>query len=332
MKQTLEMVSKHLQADSIDPSQCNVTDVSGLPETDDQWLMCVFQPPMWINDRSTPYRPFQLMIVDGGNGMILATETFSERPTQDQVVQAMAKTMHQPLVGDPRQPEFIVVDPDMQDLEWEHSGFEIVPGDERLRSVFTELIADMLKRMGPVDEALATQAGVDNDSMSRLYQSAARFYKAAPWMMVGFDKLLKLVPAGGRSGRTWGVTVIGQLGQTIGLSLMEDVDAAREFIQQEADLENLDVVTIQYGEIFEMPPMDLWYLERNNWEVAGQDAYPMIIKVLRGMQPACLTHEEMQMITLVMDAVPQFLDLPRDSSVDLTDGLGNQFCLSWEIH
>jgi hypothetical protein len=174
---------------------------------------------------------------------------------------------------------------------------------------------------------------VTKEFLEGFYVTAARFYRAAPWRMVGGDRLMKLTfpeePA-----TSWGVSVIGQLGQTLGLSLMRDIEAARAFIEQDEDpraIETLDTISVQFGEAFDMLPRDLWNLERNHWEVAGDEGYPLVVKMEAGGRPVCPSHEELMMTQAVMRSLPSFLDRPGHGAIPIQDASGRTMRLGWEI-
>ncbi|GAA5508013.1 hypothetical protein [Novipirellula caenicola] len=333
LAESLDALARRLERLASDRSdEADEIDVADLPQSDQQWWVGVFQPPMWILDRATPYRAYMQLVLDASSGCIVGTEGTADMPSPEQQWQVLVETMAEPMVGQPRRPESIVLDPRMsaEPLTRYSGSFNVFTGDQQVADSFDKLIAGLLLNSGQGETPLAETEGVTEKLMERYYDAAARFYKAAPWKMVGGDNLIRLeYRESGES--SWGITVMGQLGQVLGLSLIENVKHARKFIQQKCPMEELVAISVQFGEAFDMVPIDFWHLEQNHWSVADAEAYPLVFKIDHGKHSSDLSNEDLRMVESVMSVLPRFLDQPRDQTMDAKDSLGREFRLSWEL-
>ncbi|EMI17678.1 hypothetical protein RMSM_05404 [Rhodopirellula maiorica SM1] len=333
ISESLDALARQLDPRSGDTrSGTDVVDVSELPQSDQQWWVGLFQPPLWIADRATPYRAYLQLILDSNSGCVVGTDSSVELPSAERQWQVLVETMANPMVGQPRRPESVILDPRMsaEPLTRYSDSLKVITGDQQVAAGFDELISNFLLSSGEGEVPLAKTEGVTNELMERYYDAAARFYKAAPWKMVGGDNLIRLEYL--ESGEpSWGITVMGQLGQVLGLSLIENVKQARKFLQQECPMEKLVAISIQFGEAFDMVPIDFWHLEQNHWSVADAEAYPLVIKMDHGEYASGLSSGELRMVESVMSVLPRFLDQPRDQTMEAKDSLGREFRLSWEI-
>lgn len=333
LAESLDALARRLERLASDRGdETDEIDIADLPQSDQQWWVGVFQPPMWIVDRATPYRAYLQLVLDASSGCVVGSDSTAELPSPEQQWQVLVDTMADPMVGQPRRPESIVLDPRMsaEPLTRYSGSLNVFTGDQLVADSFNELITGLLLNSGQGETPLAETEGVTEKLMERFYDAATRFYKAAPWKMVGGDNLIRLeYRESGES--SWGITVMGQLGQVLGLSLIENVKHARKFIQQECPIEELVAISIQFGEAFDMVPIDFWHLEQNHWSVADAEAYPLVIKMDHGEHASGLSNEELRMVESVMSVLPRFLDQPRDQTMEAKDSLGREFRLSWEL-
>lgn len=307
---------------------------NSIPPKDSPWAVGLFRPPLWIHDRSTPYRTFLLVVLDLEQGFILKTESWVEQPSDEELVEALVGAASSPSVGKPYRTSTVFIDPQsIQELQCVASlEVECFDGSEPVEKIFDELLRDLLRNASPSPESLDEQSGVSKTQLKKLYSSLAAFYRSAPWERVGSDLLLEITHES--SGTSWGATVIGQLGQTTGISLIKDIERAFEFVHSQGDLSDQIFLTVQFGEAFEMLPLDFFVLERNSWSVGGEEGYPFIAKGLNTNQPSesdlCAPNlHELLLIEATARTLLTFLDQPRDSEHRFEDMQGNRYRLRW---
>lgn len=313
-------------------------DIDRMPATDAPWLVAVLQPPIWIGDQSTPHRPFLQLVLDSENGTILKSEMTTTKPSAVQQVEVVASAMLRPMVGSSRCPSTIVVHPQL-----DHSAFDsamqeitnsdcvkIVAGDDEIVSMFESLVVDMVRSNNPTSTVMIEQDGVDSEMLSRLYQAAARFYRVAPWNLVGGDQLVQ-ASSGSTPGYQWGVGVMGQMGQAMGLSIIEGIDVAKSMIRGKCDMSCLSAISIQFDEAYDIPPLELWEIETQNHDIANEEAYPLFMRIKNGKAGHALSAGEIQTVIDLLNHLPAFLRLNRSegSTTHGVAGTGSHLELQW---
>ncbi|KAA1261053.1 hypothetical protein LF1_35970 [Rubripirellula obstinata] len=313
-------------------------DIDKIPGTDSPWFVAVMQPPIWVGDQSTPYRPYLQLVVDGEDGMILKTEMTQAIPTAKQQVETVADTMLRPMTGSPRCPGVIVTHPQLDRAEFDSAMreltnsdcVEIVSGDDEISSLFKSLIIDMVRSNDPTGMALIEQDGVDSELLGRLYQAAARFYRVSPWNLVGGDQLIRVV-SGSTPGHQWGVGVMGQMGQTMGLSVIDGVDTAKAMVREECDMNRLSAISVQFDEAFDLPPRELWQIETENYEIANEEAYPLFLRIKNGEGGHTVDAGEIRALIDMLNHLPAFLrqDRTKETTVHGVAGTASHLELQW---
>jgi hypothetical protein len=292
-------------------------DLNDLPLSDDAWLFGVFKPPIWIHDRATPRRAWLQLVTDANSGCVMGSEITEQQPSPADIARTLQKTMAAPLVGRPRRAAKLLADP-LTDLAGIDEFINTVPiesGQPDLKVYFDKVITDMLLSQGPVDQALHQQDGVSHELLAELYESAATFCRAEPWMMVGIDHLFEVSCPGWQVQR-WTGCVIGQLGQELGLALYDEPEAIQRAIAED-DLSNMNAVVIHFGEAFETIPVDLWYIERNDLRVTGPEGYPFVSRVRSGRDLVCPSLADLTVLGSVLKHLLRFLDHPRDAPMQV---------------
>ncbi len=292
-------------------------DLDDLPVSDDVWLFGVFKPPIWIHDRATPRRAWLQLVTDANSGCVMGSEITDQQPSTADIARTLQKSMAAPLVGRPRRAAKLFADPltDLTGIDEVISTVPIECGQPDLKVYFDEVVTDMLLSQGPIDQALHQQDGVSPELLAELYESAANFCRAEPWMMVGIDHLFEVHCPDWQVQR-WAGCVIGQLGHELGLALYDEPEAIQRAIAED-DLSNMNAVVIHFGEAFETIPVDLWYIERNNLKVAGPEGYPFLTRVRSGRDLVCPSSADLKVLGSVLKHLLRLLDHPRDEPMQV---------------
>lgn len=299
-------------------------DLNGLPVSDDVWLFGVFEPPIWIHDRATPRRPWLQLVADANSGCVMGSEITEQQPSSADIARTLQKTMAAPLVGRPRRVARLFADPltDSAGIGEVINAVPIDSGQPDLKIYFDEVVTDMLLGQGPVNQALHQQDGVSREMLADLYEVAANFCRAEPWMMVGIDQLFEVHCPDWQVQR-WAGCVIGQLGQELGLALYDEPEAIKRAIAKD-DMSNMNAVVIHFGEAFEAIPVDLWYLERNDLRVAGPEGYPFVSRVRSGRTLVCPSAADLTVLGSVLKHLLRFLDHPQDRPMQVDPQANSQ--------
>ena len=144
-----------------------------------------------------------------------------------------------------------------------------------------------------------------------MFAASAEFYRKAPWRFVPGDFAFKLESPQIKSG-PWYAVVMGQSGVTLGLAVYEGRETLAAALSGELDdhehLRRTSSVTVTFGEAFEIPPKDLYFAERNHWDIAAPEAYPLFVRVNPGMAVRPPLAWELQLLEAALRGVLAAID------------------------
>lgn len=145
--------------------------------------------------------------------------------------------------------------------------------------VVTGVLAEMAEQMAgaPLPPNALDVAGVTVDRMRVFAEAAKRFYEAAPWRYLSGEDLIHVEGPAAERGLSH-VTVLGAAGQTFGLGFFESVTDYTEMEERPEPFMERARWSLRYGPISEMPfgDADLW--EEHDLPVAGDGAYPVVLR------------------------------------------------------
>jgi hypothetical protein len=317
-----------------------------LHQSDATWLCTVRRAPFWITPEEQPaYRPFVMLVTDQDTGYIYKTNTFDERPTPEICLEHLFKAMQGTLLtlGRSSRPVHVFVDdaelarviaPRLAELDVHCSFRASLPQAD---ATLLRLEARMTRRK-PLPGLLSIP-GVSVPLVAELFAAAADFYRQAPWHWL--ENWIPIEVRYPPEGRARYALVLGGGGESFGLSLYESLaDLDVLFAQTEPDQSFsrpigwlsvlLDVATA-------MSFADLDAMEQYHWPVAGEKAYPIVLKATPknendwGELPSA---SELAWLAAAIRMIPDFLtrhlhadsDLPRaaQATYQLAGVHGNQ--------
>lgn len=267
-----------------------------LPET---WLVATTQLRTWIvppeeDQRAgqVPYRPFVIFILSADEGTMRNTELTAASPTPREVWNALEKAMRRPskASGKPGVPQRIAVtDPALAGAlvsSFADAKLKIDIFEQPVPDEITQIVRDLETHMRggrPDPPALVSVPGVTPEQLSAFYAAAAAYYRATPWVHLDSFQVIALrIP--GQSDYHYAMSM-GQSGIEYGLAMYVNwEDVVRQFTEDENPIESLPpggLHSLFFGDATMVPFDDLDSIEKNHWEIATPDAYPMPI-VVRG--------------------------------------------------
>jgi tetratricopeptide (TPR) repeat protein len=259
---------------------------SDRPQTHETWAVLVAQLRVWITvENQAPWRPFVVLVLDLNHDALLNQDVSQTAPTALAVEAILAKAMNQPArgAGKPRRPAVVrCADPVLAEA--------LAPGLARV-SVAGEVgplpeLAEALRELedairgGPEHPGLLSVRGVTPALVGGLFAAAADYFRAAPWVQLTNGQTFALqIPA--ISPATQIVSVMGNGGVEYGLAVYKSWAAFEKVYLGADDPRELlsGQVALWYGGPEMLPFDDLELCQRNGWDVAGPEAYPMAIVV-----------------------------------------------------
>jgi len=314
-----------------------------LAQSDDVWQADVRPLANWIMIAGEKVRPWAVLVTSRSNDLVLAHELTEEEPAAAFLWDTLVEAMQHPLAGEPHRPTELQVRPDER---W----VSLRPHVEAIgtRLVFSEELdqADVVfKSMsehiaGKPEPGLLDMPAVTPEQVGSFYESAADFYRQAPWKQVADTSAIKVECGKFQSG-PWYAVVMGQAGLTTGLALYEDLDTVRRLWA--GDLEDREsarqgvVTSVTFGEEMDIPVADLEAARRYGWRVARRDAYPSVFHKERGLSVRPPLAWELELMEGCLRAVPDFvkrhmLDDPAREEVTVPVASGPlKLALSWVV-
>jgi len=289
-----------------------------LRQSDATWLCTMRRAPFWIMPKKQPaYRPFVMLVVDQDTEFILKTDTLSERPTPETILEHLFKTMQGTLLnlGRSGRPARVFIDdaelaraiaPRLGELDIHCDHRASLP---QVNAALLEMEAHINRRQ-PIPGLLSVP-GVSVPLVAELYAAAADYYRQAPWRWL--ENWIPIEVRYPPEGRARYALVLGGGGETFGLSLYESL-ADLEVMLARTDTDQpfsrpIGWLSLVLDEATVMAFADLDAIEQYNWPVAGEKAYPLTLKATPkndwGELPSA---SELAWLAAVVRVIPDFVD------------------------
>jgi len=302
------------QGDPVEPAE-----LQRLPQTDDLWLVDSQRLPRWVENRENRYVRLQsIMVVSQAAGAIISQRVeAAEEHLPDFVWKTVAHAMTHPFVGTAQRP--IEVRVRTHDLR--------ISLEERLRplsvrcvvtdefAAFDEahnlLVKSLAEDSDDQDEFSLVRAGHSLDSIEALFRAANQFYRAAPWRTTSPDLTIEV--QGGHWKKARYAVIIGQSGLLQGMCIYDAKGDLAKSMAAEAEIDDVSAVNLFFDEPQALPISDHDAYLDHNWPVASPEGFPIVIRVRRRRRPSTPSLEDLQMLTAVTSALPEFLKGRKDS-------------------
>jgi hypothetical protein len=277
-----------------------------------EWVGGVTSLPAVVTGEGAAYRPDCLLWLDA-DGMVVGTTVVEPGGAVGAGAESLRNAIEKPAFGKPHTPARVrVASADLAAaLKAAHPGIEIVcaPTPE-----LDEAIASLQAHLARGDQrATYLSTGVDIDRIAALFRAAAALFRAGPWRVVPSDQDLIGVSIPELGVEDAVMSVIGQMGQSLGLMLFADLDDFDAFLES--------AEAIERGEEPRMPPSFSLNFDRgadlprelrkeiaeHGWEVAGPNAFPWLAAVDEDLVSRAPDPDELTIAEVVARALPRLL-------------------------
>lgn len=284
-----------------------------VPQTEDVWFVDSQRLPRWVENRENRYVRLQsIMVVSQAAGAIIAQRVeAAEEHLPELVWKTVAHAMTHPFVGPQQRPAELRVR--THDLR--------IALEERLRPLsvrcvvtdefasFDEahnlLVKSLAEDSDDQDEFSLVRAGHSLASIEALFRVASQFYRAAPWKTTPPDLTIEV--QGGRWKKPRYAVVIGQSGLLQGMCIYDAQADLAKSMAAEAEIDDVSAVNLFFDEPQALPISDHDAYLDHNWPVASPEGFPIVIRVRRRRRPSTPSKEDLEMLTAVAAALPDFL-------------------------
>jgi hypothetical protein len=278
-----------------------------------EWVGGLVLMPAYITGEGEPYRPEALFWM-AAEGAVLRSTLGKPGALLGLASESLQGAIERPMFGQPHAPGRVrVASPQLADaLRAGHPGLDIVcaPTPE-----IDALLAAMREKMGEDVEAdqsyLSPEIGPD--AVGAFFRAAAGLFRSKPWKIVPSDQSILSVTIDKLEVRDAAMSVIGQMGQSLGLILFSGIDDFEAYLEAAHAMER--------GEEAVMPPHFALNFERGaelgaalreeiaeyQWEVAAADAYPWLVAIDEDLVARPPTAEEVTVAEAIALALPRVL-------------------------
>lgn len=258
---------------------------NSLPQEKVSWFCVIRRLHTWIESKKSSevwFRPWLVLVIHQNAGLPLAaflTDTF---PTAKWLHKKLATAMRKPQLSglSPHRPLTIYFDnrvlleairPLLVQMD---IGASYKPRNKLTDKLFDELQAKFIvdRRVIP---GLLKQPGVSPELVGRLFEAAARFYHAQPWINLASLDLVAVQV--GDQPTPYYVSVMGNAGQQYGLGLFSTWQEVEQFFTSRT-LEEAFSPQGRHVFYFDPPPMvsidDAEAIEAFGWALPAPNIYP----------------------------------------------------------
>jgi tetratricopeptide (TPR) repeat protein len=278
------------------------------------WQAGVERLPVWLHAAGEAQRPLASLVVDGERELIVATNIASDEGPEDCLRNVIWQALNSPAVGEAHRPGTIHVALDAQrELLAPHLaplGIQCVTNPALPQ--FRMIMAELFDRIGVGEQpnALIRSPGVAMAQLGDLFEAAAQFYRDKPWRRLPGDSIIRVACDRFQSGPWW-AAVMGQAGIEQGLALYEDPELLasliREELSEEESARRNSVMSLMFGEAFELAPEDVDAAEEHGWTIAGPEAWPFVVRVVPGRIVRAPLKWELELLEGCLRAIPELL-------------------------
>lgn len=250
-----------------------------------EWVGGLVSMPAFVTGEGAPYRPETLFWM-GAEGAVLGHALGKPGELLGLASESLRRTIERPMFGRPHAPDRVrVASPELAEaLRAGQSGVEVVcaPTPE----IDAVLVA---MREGMNDDAETEQSYLSPDvgpaAIAAFFRAAAALFRAKPWKTVPSDQSLFSVSIQELGVTDAALSVIGQMGQSLGLILFSGLDDFEAYLASADAIEQGEEPTIpphfalNFERGAELSAALRQEIARHHWEVAGPDGYPWLVAV-----------------------------------------------------
>jgi hypothetical protein len=241
--------------------------------------------PFYITE-GTPYRPELILWLELPEGVVVYFDLSDGREAPASLSAALIKAVESPMIGPPRRPTTVRV----ADARLAAEVRQVLPDVRIIQAPTPELdrVTKLMSEATAEDEDRENPSYFENgrigaEAIEALFCAAKPLYHVAPWRVSGDSQVLRVdIPAYGVEGAC--LSIVGALGQSIGLILFPSIEGFERFLEQAEtppppgapiDL-GTTTLSLNFETGSDLPPSMRREALEHGWPVADAKAYPMV--------------------------------------------------------
>jgi hypothetical protein len=278
-----------------------------------EWVSGIISLPGSVTGEGEPYQP-ELLLWAATNGPVLGMEVGRPGTLKGRIVDHFWQTARAPMGGPAHVPTRIRVASEeiagtlRAGLD---EGIEILCAPTPEIDVVLAALSDQMSQLEEVTTYLAP--GIEADAVAAFFHAAAGLFRAKPWDIAPDDQSLISVTIEALGAREAVLSVIGQMGESLGVVLFPDLDAFQAYLDAGDALGQGEEpivpphLSINFDNGAELHPALQKEIEDHGWEVASASAYPTLVVVDADVIGRPPTARELTLAEVLALALPQLL-------------------------
>ena len=292
-------------------------DLLDLPQSRNSWLFAIRRLHTWnLSKRKEPVRPFLMIAINRSTDTIQGSSLVEKSDIQGARKVLFSAMTHPPkeLETKPQRPAKVIFEDRELLIALAPSLLKIgvqatcYPHNELLDALLKDLEAN-LNDDQPDIPGLLSGNKITSQVVGDLFNAAAEFYRAAPWIQLSDENFLaiRVLP----QKEPYYVSIMGQAGIEYGLALyLHWTDVERLYIPHDHPTELIPSEgshSFLFNEITEISFNDLDAIEKYGWPVADKQAYPFPAIFEPADHVRRPDREEILWYEAVLRAIPEFV-------------------------
>jgi hypothetical protein len=271
--------------------------------------------PFYITE-GTPYRPEMILWLELPEDYVVFFQLSGPGEEPASFGESLLQAMKSPMIGPPRRPRIIRV----ADAHLAAEVQQLLP-EVRVIEAPTPELDHVLERMsetaledtGGEEPSYFEEGRVPADAIEALFRTAKVLYKIAPWKVAGDSQILRVdIPAYGVEGAC--LSIIGALGQSIGLILFPSIQGFERFLEaaeaprppgKAIDL-GTTALSLKYEAGSDLPAGMYREALAHGWPVAEAKAYPVVQHRDRDGVSRPLSENDVRIVSVCADSLAAF--------------------------
>ena len=282
--------------------------------------------PAFVTGEGVPYRPEALFWM-GTEGGILGSTVAKPGELVPMASESLQQTIEQPMYGRPHAPTRVrVASPELADvLRAGHPAIDVVCAPTPELDEMFALMCEKMAEDGATEQSYLSPE-IGPDAVASFFKAAAALFRAEPWKIVPDDQSLFSVTIEQLGVREAAMSVIGQMGQSLGLVLFSSLDDFEAYLGAADMIEagKKPVLPAHFALNFERGAELAAGLRKevaeHHWEVAATNAYPWLVAVEGELVARPPTAREVTMAEAIALALTEVLSEEKALRAAWDDG------------
>jgi hypothetical protein len=250
-----------------------------------EWVGGLALLPSYITGEGEPYRP-EVLVWASTEGLVLGATVGKPGTLIGTACDNLRDTAEKPMVGRPRLPSRVRVASSelAAALRAGYPQIDVVCAATPELEPALEALIDGMHDDGEAPDSYL-YPGIEPQAVAGLFRAAAGLYRARPWAVVPDDECIFAVTIEQLGLRDAALSVIGQMGNSLGLVLFASYDDFDRYLEAaDAHERGEDPVLPPYSSLnferkVDLAPALREEVAMHGWEIAGPAAYPWLTLV-----------------------------------------------------